>query len=72
MNKERQMQLYKSGQVLTKEEVEQGWHWCKAWDYMLVGPGQDEAFSCACDNPAIDAWKKKSQAPDNSSIFYQD
>ena len=33
---------------LTKEEMEDGWHWCPEWDDLLVGPGMMEQESCFC------------------------
>ena len=34
---------------LTKEEVEQGWHFCYDWDFLLVGPGTPEEAACVCE-----------------------
>jgi len=33
---------------LTKEEMEEGWHWCCEFDYLLVGPGMQEMEYCLC------------------------
>lgn len=33
---------------LTPQEMEQGWHFCYDWDFLLVGPGMQEQFSCTC------------------------
>ena len=57
MNRERYIELDRSGTGLTKEEWEQGWHWCNEWDGMLVGPNTDEALVCSCSHPAIETWK---------------
>lgn len=38
---------------LTKEEVEDGWHFCSDWDGLLVGPGMDEYHEfCFCNRVA--------------------
>jgi hypothetical protein len=58
MDRERQIELDRSGEGLTKEEWDQGWHWCYEWDSMLVGPGMEEALSCSCSHHAIEAWKE--------------
>ncbi len=58
MNRERYIELSKSGMGLTNEELERGWHWCGEFDYMLVGPNTDEALVCSCGNPAIERWKE--------------
>jgi hypothetical protein len=36
---------------LTDEEVKEGWHWCRDWDGMLVGPGMPEVDCCTCRQP---------------------
>lgn len=61
MNTERFLELDRSGQGLTKEEWEQGYHWCAEWDDMLVGPGQDEALFCWCEHPKIEEWKQSEE-----------
>lgn len=34
---------------LTDDEIEQGWHWCGDWDFLLVGPGMEgEQAACNC------------------------
>ena len=34
---------------LTDDEIEQGWHWCGDWDFLLVGPDMEaEQASCNC------------------------
>jgi hypothetical protein len=58
VNRERYMELDRTGEGLTKEEWEAGWHWCNEWDGMLVGPDTDEALVCSCDHPVIEAWKQ--------------
>jgi hypothetical protein len=58
MDSERQIELDRSGQGLTEEEWEEGWHWCHEFDGMLVGPGQAAALVFSCEHPAIEAWKK--------------
>jgi hypothetical protein len=61
MNRERYIELDRSGTGLTKEEWEQGWHWCGEWDDMLVGPNTDEALVCSCGHPAIERWKESEE-----------
>jgi hypothetical protein len=37
---------------LTYDEIEQGWHWCADWDFLLVGPDMESeqaACNCFCD-----------------------
>jgi hypothetical protein len=34
--------------ILTKEELEEGWHYCNDWDGLLVGPEDDEMQCCTC------------------------
>ena len=58
MTKERYIELDRTGEGLTQEEWEAGWHWCYEWDELLVGPGMPEAKVCSCNNPAIEEWKK--------------
>lgn len=44
--------------TLTKEEMEQGWHWCLDFDLLLVGPGMGEQHNCHCfdkPNPDLDS-----------------
>jgi len=34
---------------LTDDEIEQGWHWCGDWDFLLVGPDMvNEQMACNC------------------------
>jgi hypothetical protein len=61
MDTERYLELDRSGQGLTKEEWDEGWHWCLEWDDMLVGPDSDEALMCQCNHPAIEAWKQSEE-----------
>lgn len=43
----RTLELY--GGILTKEEQEEGWHFCYDWDYMLVQQGNTEGHAdCDC------------------------
>ena len=37
---------------LTDDEIEQGWHWCSDWDFLLVGPdmeAEQAVCNCFCD-----------------------
>ncbi len=58
MNRERYIELNTTGQDLTPEEWDQGWHWCVEWDGLLVGPNTEEALVCSCNHPVIEAWKQ--------------
>jgi hypothetical protein len=33
---------------ITKQEMDQGWHFCYEWDGLLVGPGMSEQDFCSC------------------------
>ena len=37
-----------SGEGLTEEEIEAGWHFCPEWDGLLIGPGMVELEACLC------------------------
>jgi hypothetical protein len=69
MNRERYIELDRSGTGLTKEEWEQGWHWCNEWDGMLVGPNTDEALVCSCGHPTIEAWKESEEGKKMQKIL---
>ena len=32
----------------TQEELDAGWHFCREYDGLVVGPGMDEETTCAC------------------------
>ena len=34
--------------ALSKDEIEEGWHWCPDWDGLLVGPDSGKALFCEC------------------------
>ena len=33
---------------LTQEELDQGWHFCTEWDFLLIGPEMKEMECCNC------------------------
>jgi len=33
---------------LTPAEQAEGWHFCREWDGLLVGPGMEELEPCTC------------------------
>jgi hypothetical protein len=33
---------------LTSEEIAEGWHFCREWDGLLIGPGMPEMEACLC------------------------
>ncbi len=35
--------------VMTKEEIEAGYHFCPEWDYLLIGLGMPESECCTCE-----------------------
>lgn len=35
---------------VTPEELAAGWHFCRDWDDMLIGPGWGELEFCHCKN----------------------
>lgn len=34
--------------LLSAEEISEGWHFCREWDGLLVGPGMPELGCCSC------------------------
>lgn len=48
MDRKRYIELEKDANShLTPEELQQGWHFCPDWDYMLIQKGSD-AEECYC------------------------
>lgn len=41
--------MWRSKGDLTECEVSEGWHWCRDWDGLLVGPGMFETSACTCE-----------------------
>jgi len=33
---------------LTPEEISVGWHYCRNWEWVLIGPGDPKMGSCNC------------------------
>ena len=49
MKDERYKQLEKAAKVkLTEEEKQDGWHFCREWDGMLIHSSWPEYESCIC------------------------
>ena len=49
MTEERYQDLMQEcGTSLTKEEKEEGWHFCYEYDSLLVGPNMGELSCCRC------------------------
>lgn len=46
--------------TLSKDEIEQGWHFCPDWDYLLIGPKMPEMIGCLCDMPEVREQVEKS------------
>ena len=57
MTPERRRHLQQTGEDLTPEEFNEGWHYCYAWDFMLIHKDEPEAACCECDR-AIEAAKE--------------
>lgn len=34
--------------LLSEEEIKDGWHFCMAWDGLLIKEGDPEMKSCTC------------------------
>ena len=51
-------ELELAGQGLTKEEFDDGWHWCYDWDGLLIGEDMVETQSCYC-HPKYNARRKE-------------
>lgn len=49
----RWLELEKSGDAPSEEEVKAGWHYCTDWDFMLVGPGMREWEGCTCERSKL-------------------
>ncbi len=51
MTKDRYNRIMDEEEELSKEEFDQGWHFCMSeWDGLLVGPGMEEYKYCKCVN----------------------
>lgn len=46
INRMRELEL--NDGELTKEEIEEGWHFCIEWDGLLIKRGDPEAECCNC------------------------
>jgi hypothetical protein len=57
MNNKRQDELFYNNSLLTEEESNQGWHFCKEFENLLVGPNMTAAFFCPCNHAPLEAWK---------------
>ena len=49
MLKQRYNDIQIGKDILTDEEIEEGWHFCLEWDDMLVHPEWEEARVCPCE-----------------------
>lgn len=41
--------LDKQGGKIPNEYAQAGWHYCSAWENLLIGPGMLEWNGCACN-----------------------
>ena len=49
MNRQRYLELEgHEACLLTEAEIEEGWHFCEEFDFMLIGPGMQELRCCDC------------------------
>ena len=49
MNRQRYLDLVRhEACLLTEAEIEEGWHFCEEFDFMLIGPGMQELRCCDC------------------------
>lgn len=50
MNIKRYLEIEKChhASFLTRAELDEGWHFCPDWDWMLVGPEMQEFECCTC------------------------
>lgn len=49
MTEERYKLLNETGTGLTQAELDAGWHFCPAWDDLLIGPDHsEETLCCTC------------------------
>lgn len=46
------------GKQLTDEEFKQGYHYCVEWDYMFIGP-EDQEFECCLCFAKVDIKSKR-------------
>lgn len=46
MTEERYRTLEYGESVLTYEELNEGWHFCPDWDFLLIQDGQSEPCCC--------------------------
>lgn len=48
MTKERYTELMDNdrNEILTEQELSEGWHWCFDFDGLLVGPAMEMEWSC--------------------------
>lgn len=49
MTEERYWELEYKGGVLTKEELDEGWHFCLDWDGLLISPQEIKMGLCSCN-----------------------
>lgn len=50
MTPERYAELDLKNARLTQEEVNEGWHFCPDWDFMLVNKKDPESEECYCEH----------------------
>lgn len=48
MTRERLIELEFKNAKLTEQEIQNGWHFCPDWDYMVIGPESPEIKCCLC------------------------
>ena len=40
--------MAEKGRELNADEIQEGWHFCPEWDFLLIAPGMVEAEACVC------------------------
>jgi len=70
MNETRYNELMSDlGSGLSPGEISQGWHFCREFDGLLVGPGMGELNCCFCLDPNHGVYKT---APKDSTLVEGD
>ena len=70
MSEDRWMELMKpfeegDGIMMSKEEIDAGWHWCNDWDGLLIHVDDDEFKACEC------SWMEKFRTPERMKKWYK-
>ena len=59
MTKERKLEII-NGSLLTQEEFDAGYHFCTAWNGVLIGPDNQQLMAgCSCYDPESEIYNFK-------------